>query len=154
MQVFTQSSPRTNFSSSQEQFLIIPIFFKKQIESLVKAQEPAPLFGFFYGEQRENYRIIKKIWPVAHAKSDANNIELSLEDFNQAKKLESGDKMRLLGCFYTSENGAVKKALLSSKELNSFSFLELKESKNETCIWSSSILDKSKNDMMSQKVIV
>lgn len=153
MHVSTQSSPSPADAPSTEQFLIVPIFFKTQIEALIKAHMPDSLFGFFYGEQRENYRIIKKIWPVPHSENKEREVSISPDDFEQAKALQRGDSLTLLGCFYTAKNGAIKKAILSQAQLDSFSFVELAESENEACIWSSSICAPS-HKMYSEKVIL
>ena len=153
MQVSTQSSPSTTIVSKNEQFLIVPIFFKNQIEALVKANIPDSVFGFFYGEQRENYRIIKKIWPVPHSESTDRKVTISPEDFEQAKTLQRGDSLTLLGCFYKAKNGAIRKAILSQVELQSFSFVELSETENESCIWSSSVCAPS-HQMYQEKVIL
>ena len=68
MQVSTQPSSSSIFAPYKDQFLIVPIFFKQQIESIIAAKAPEYAFGFFYGEQRENFRIIKKIWPLPRLK--------------------------------------------------------------------------------------
>lgn len=152
MHVSTHPSPNAKMKAVEDQFLIVPIFFKKQIESLVKENAPDSVFGFFYGEQRDNYRIIKKIWPVPHHADQPRTIAISAMDFDRAKALEQGDSLRLLGCFYTARNGALKRAILSNEEIDSFSFVELRESENETCLWTSS---KSTNHQMyNEKVIL
>lgn len=154
MHVSTQVIPSSSISVMKEQFLIVPIFFKNQIESLVKANEPDAIFGFFYGEQRENYRIIKKLWPVPHSEKNNKEVSITTKDFDQAKSLETSDTMRLLGCFYTAKNGAVRKAILSNKNIDSFSFVELSESDNETCIWSSIICATENSRSLIEKVIL
>ncbi|MBK8502126.1 MAG: hypothetical protein IPL46_07925 [Saprospiraceae bacterium] len=153
MQVSTQPSASSLFAPYKDQFLIVPIFFKQQIESIIAAKAPEYAFGFFYGEQRENYRIIKKIWPVARVEGSARNVVISSEDFENARQLE-GNKLRLLGCFYTSANGGVSKALLSSSQLDSFSFVKLRETENQTCIWSSSLRTGQAGKMINERGIL
>lgn len=154
MTVTTQPSLSILETPYQEQFLIVPIFFKKQIESIIAASTPGYVFGFFYGEQRENYRIIKKIWPVTSAGNDENQIFITARDFEAAKNLESGESLRLLGCFYSTENGKVRKALLSDSQIDSFSFVELKGGTNHTCIWKSSLTNPGSSRLIDQKVIL
>jgi hypothetical protein len=153
MQVSTQPSSSSIFAPYKDQFLIVPIFFKQQIESIIAAKAPEYAFGFFYGEQRENFRIIKKIWPIAKVEGSERNVTISSEDFEKARQLE-GNKLRLLGCFYTSANGGVSKALLSSQQLDSFSFVNLRETENQTCIWSSSLRTSETGKMINERVIL
>lgn len=153
MQVSTQPSSSSFITPTKDQFLIVPIFFKHQIESIIAAKAPAYAFGFFYGEQRDNYRIIKKIWPIAKVDSSIKSVMISADDFEKARQLE-GHNLRLLGCFYTSANGGVSKALLSSTQLDSFSFVKLKESENQTCIWSSSLCTSEPGKMINERVIL
>ncbi len=154
MQVTTRPLLRPLYTLMKEQFLIVPIFFKKQIESIIAAKAPGYTFGFFYGEQRENYRIIKKIWPLANVTTLEHQIVITASDFEAARNLEKGNNLRLLGCFYTSVKGRAQKALLSRTGMDSFSFVELKETANHTCIWRSSISSKNHSRLIDQKVIL
>jgi len=147
----TQNPHGHAMSVRKEQFLIVPIFFKKQIEEIIDAQAPNYSFGFFYGIEKDNYRIIKKIWPLKKVNSKGTRVLITSRDFRQARAMVRGTNLQLLGCFYTSENGSISKALLSGSDMDSFSFVELKGSE-ESCVWKSSICEN--DSMKEQKVIL
>ena len=151
MHVSTHEPTKLQHVQNQDQFLIVPIFFKNQIESLMRANAPDSIFGFFYGEQRDNYRIIKKIWPVPHNADNPKNVTISALDFDRARELEQGDSLRLLGCFYTSKRGGLKRAIIADQDIDSFSFVQLDESDSETCTWTSS---KSTNHRLYQEKVI
>ena len=155
MQALTQPNPSQINAQVQEQFLIVPIFFKKQIEAIIASQSTAYSFGFFYGVEKENYRIIKKIWPVNSVDRNGPNVKITRKDFENAKRLTEGTNLRLLGCFFTSDDGGVSKAILSSCCSRSFSFIKLRGSgQGQDRTWISSIRQKDSDYMVSQKVIL
>jgi hypothetical protein len=138
-----------------DQYLIVPIFFKQQIEAIIASSSPAYAFGFFYGDEIENYRIIKKIWPLRLANRDGSQIKISKQDFLQASLLTRGTSLKLLGCFFTSENGGVTKALLSDGHPATFSFIKLNGiGEGEKCTWTGSICKKGSDKLFVQKVIL
>ncbi|NND33622.1 MAG: hypothetical protein HKN76_13610 [Saprospiraceae bacterium] len=154
MQAATQPNPSQVNSQNQEQFLIVPIFFKKQIEAIIESKSPSYAFGFFYGTEQENYRIIKKIWPVNSVDRHGSEVKITRQDFENAKAITQGTNLKLLGCFFTSDNGGTSKAILSNNHPNSFSFIRLNEGHNGNVrTWSSSIRYKDSSSVVSQKVI-
>ncbi len=134
MHTATQPHPETHQDEKQDQFLIVPIFFQKQIHAIVEARSPEHTFGFFYGEEKDNFRIIKKIWPLQQIKRSGDHIILTKRDFENARDMVVGTSMKLLGCFYTSANGKINKAILSDSDLTSFSFVEVADN-----AWTSSL---------------
>ena len=155
MPTATQPSLAQTDTIPQEQFLIVPIFFKQQIEAIIASHSPKYAFGFFYGDEKENYRIIKKIWPVSHVANDGSEVKITKQDFLQASLLAEGTKLKLLGCFFTSESGGVSKALLAESHSNSFSFIKLKENGGESSrSWIGSICKKNSHEVHAQKVIL
>ena len=155
MQAATQPILAQSDIASPEQFLIVPIFFKKQIESIIASRSPEYTFGFFYGDEKENYRIIKKIWPVSHVATDGSKVKITKQDFLQASLNAEGTSLKLLGCFFTSESGGVCKALLAESHANSFSFIKLKENTGDlNRSWIGSICKKNSRQEHAQKVIL
>ena len=94
-EAFTPSLVDTN----AKRYLIVPIFFRQQIETVLEAHMPHQGFGFFFGSIEENYRIIKKIWPVRIASGWSNHVKD--EDLLQAKTIADESNLSLLGCFHT-----------------------------------------------------
>jgi tRNA G10 N-methylase Trm11 len=155
MQTVTQPMLAQADAASEEQFLIVPVFFKKQIEAIISASSPKYAFGFFYGDEKENYRIIKKIWPVSHVANDGSKVKITKQDFIQASLVVEGTNLKLLGCFFTSENGNVSKALLSESHADSFSFVKLKENNGQpNHTWIGSICQRNSREVLAQKVIL
>ena len=155
MHALTQPTITQLDSQNDEQFLIVPIFFKKQIESIIASQSPAYAFGFFYGDEKDNYRIIKKIWPVNSVDRKGSEIRITKHDFEKAILLTQGTNLKLLGCFFTSENGGVSKAILSNSYPTSFSFIKLKEGDNgANRTWIGSLRQRDAGQTVAQKVIL
>jgi hypothetical protein len=84
--------------SKEKQFLIVPVIFRHQIEAIAKVHYPQESFGFFYGTQNSNYRIIKKIWPI---KRSGTGTPFSTLDLQTAFQLSEECNLSLLGCFHT-----------------------------------------------------
>lgn len=136
----------------RQQFLIVPIFFKQQIEAVIKANAPDYTLGFLYGDEKDNFKIIKKIWPLAKVKGSGKQLKIDKDDFEKALELIQGSSMKLLGCFYTSSSGGVSKALLQEVNGTSFSFVELTNT-NDACSWISSH-QSADAQAVSEKVIL
>ncbi len=84
----------------QEKFLIVPIFFRRQIEALLENGSSPTNFGFFFGEEQEKFSIIKKIWSASEVPATSDrSFYLSIA---QQIALESG--LKLLGSFAASNN--------------------------------------------------
>ena len=90
----TASSPI--FITHEKKFLIVPIFFRKQIERFIESTDSAGI-GFIFGDEQDNFSIIKKVWTVENNESSA-----SVELLNRAKEMASSSGMVLLGMFYNN----------------------------------------------------
>ena len=123
-----------------KRYLIVPIFFRSQIETVLEAHMPHQGFGFFFGTSEDNYRIIKKIWPVKIASGWHNQIKV--EDLRQAKLLAAESNLQLLGCFHT---GPLIQFLDSDnlKMLTSdaFSTVRINMKEGKTHFWNSSLIE-------------
>lgn len=127
-------------ATKAKRYLIVPIFFRKQIETVLEAHMPHQGFGFFFGSIEENYRIIKKIWPVRIASGWSNQVKD--EDLLQAKAIANESNLSLLGCFHT---GPLVQ-FLGGKDLRmltsmAFSNVRINMKEGKTHFWSSSLIE-------------
>ncbi|NND05093.1 MAG: hypothetical protein HKN87_01825 [Saprospiraceae bacterium] len=148
---------RANISDSiadvdVKKYLIVPIFFRRQIEKVLEAHMPHQGFGFFFGTSENNYRIIKKIWPVKIASGWQNQIKG--EDLRQAKLLAEESNLQLLGCFH---NGPLVQFLdgdnLKILTSDSFSNVRINMKEGKTHFWNSGLIE-GPNLFSSPEVVI
>lgn len=126
--------------TNAKRYLIVPIFFRKQIETVLEAHMPHQGFGFFFGTIEENYRIIKKIWPVKISGGWSNQVKD--RDLLQAKTIANESNLSLLGCFHTGPLvqflGGKDLRILTSK---AFSNVRINMKEGKTHFWNSSLIE-------------
>lgn len=88
--------------SKKDKFLIVPIFFRQRIETLLESGASPTNFGFYYGEEQENFSIIKKIWSVKDLKINGR-LDLS-NCLSLAQQIAKESSLKLLGFFSSSNN--------------------------------------------------
>jgi len=106
----TNSTPEPVFVTQEKKFLIVPIFFRKQIEKYIESTLRSGM-GFIFGEDRENFSIIKKVWTVKEQRSSAYSDLLK-----QAKDIAAKSGMKLLGLFYSGDQTATYSADVFSQD--------------------------------------
>lgn len=111
----TDSTPEPVFITQEKKFLIVPIIFRKKIEQYMESSMSGGI-GFIFGNDKENFSIIKKIWTVGEEASDsyANLLKIAKEKASKAG-------MKLLGMFYSGDNSSITYStdIYSQEELTS-----------------------------------
>ena len=138
----------------EKQFLIVPVIFRHQIEALIRESPDRATFGFFYGVQLHNCRIIKKIWPIKDVEVDQyRTIRLSAGDFDRARQLTEGTNLTLLGCFY-ADGDLSNGDLTYSIEMESLSFVKVDCDRTKPLGWHSCFRLLPDDRVLEEKVLV
>ncbi len=136
-----------------KRYLIVPIFFQRQIESVLEAHMPNQGFGFFYGCISDNYRILKKIWPLK--RSVGWNKAVTTEVIQRAHQIADESQLALLGCFHT---GPLVQ-LLDWQDIKGisdalFSNIRLNMKAGKTHFWSSTLIDSESLNSRTETIIL
>ncbi|MDH3650670.1 MAG: M67 family metallopeptidase [Saprospiraceae bacterium] len=90
----------------RDRYLIVPIIIRKQIERLMEVSYPDEGVGFFYGDEKDNYRIIKRILPVNNAKDGdkRKRFEIDPRDYLQAERHAVEWGLSMIGIYHSHPN--------------------------------------------------
>lgn len=137
-------TPEPVFVTHQEKFLIVPIIFRRQIEKYMESSASGGL-GFIFGDDRERFSIIKKVWTVEEANT------LAKEDLlKQAQLISVESGLELLGVFYAHNHVALD----HSWPENMLSSFELVVENGTTKAWIPKNQTASAGTIIEQKVIL
>jgi proteasome lid subunit RPN8/RPN11 len=113
--------------------------------------------GFFFGDFKDQYRIIKKIWPIKNVciKDHRRHFSFDKMDLIKAKHFSKEWKMDLVGLFHSNPNC---RALPSLKDLEiafpAISLVIISLQNGVTQDWSSWQLNQETNSFLEEKVIL
>ncbi len=94
------SSPETVIVTKGKKFLIVPIIFRKKIEQYISRSPSRHHAGFLFGEDRENFSIIKKVWTI----EDGSTEKPTEYVVQKAKSIATTAGLNLLGLFFTDDS--------------------------------------------------
>ena len=140
-----------------KQYIIVPLIIRKQVEQILESHYPSMGGGFFFGDLKDQYRIIKKIWPIKNSciKDHRRNFSFDNTDFLKAKHFAQEWKMDLIGLFHSNPNC---RALPSLKDLEisvpGLSLVIISLQNGVIQDWTSWQLNQKSNSFLEEKVIL
>ncbi|MDH3245968.1 MAG: M67 family metallopeptidase [Saprospiraceae bacterium] len=128
----------------KDRYIIVPIIIRRQIERLLEGNYPNEGVGFFYGDEKDNYRIIKRILPVKNVKEgdQRKRFEIDPRDYLQAEKFAEEWSLSLLGIYHSHPNHpAIPSVHDLKRAVPYFSYIILSIENSITQDWTSWRLD-------------
>jgi len=137
--------------------VIIPIIIRRHLEETLEMAYPNEGCGFVFGVEKEDFRIIKKIWPVENIKPGDKTRRFMIDprDYLKAEKLAVSWGMDLLGIYHSHPNHPARPSIHDfNNAVPYFSFIILSVYNGKTASWSSWRLDDDGSEFISEKVIL
>lgn len=138
-------------------FVIIPVIIRKHLEEALEKAFPNEGCGFVFGVEKEDYRIIKKIWPVRNAKpgDQTRRFMIDPRDYLKAEQFAVSSGMDLLGIFHSHPNHPAKPSIHDFQSaVPYFSFIILSIYDGKTVDWTSWRLHDDGSEFVSENVII
>ena len=138
-------------------FIIVPVIIRKHLEDALEKSFPNEGCGFIFGVEKEDFRIIKKIWPVRNAKlgDQTRRFMIDPRDYLKAEQFAVSSGMDLLGIYHSHPNHPANPSIHDFHcAVPYFSFVILSIYNGKTVDWASWRLHDDGSEFVSEKVIL
>lgn len=149
MLVATRGALQGTIISDYREYIIVPIFFRKQLETNVEKSNFDASLSLVFGNETENYRIVKSIRSIPIEKLT------SAEEMKQSiRNIIEGSKQKFIGYVYSGSKFSRKDLPIPNQHDGSVSFIQLKVLNGITQDWNSWISKDLNDTVETQKVIL
>ena len=150
MLVATRGALKGTVISDFREYIIIPIFFRKQIESFVEKATFDSSLCLIFGDEKENYRIVKSVKPIAFPEGGYNSDTLE----SQIEEVINSTNISLIGYAYSGQLFSRIGLPIPKGHQGTLSFIQLKVLNKVTQDWTSWITKDCNTSVEKQKVIL
>ncbi len=149
MLVATRGALQGTVISEYREYIIVPIFFRKQLETNVEKSNFDASLSLIFGDETENYRIVKSIRSVPfEILTSTAATEKSIDEIIDTSK------QQFIGYVYSGKNFSRRELPIPNHHEGSVSFIQLKVLNGITQDWNSWISKDLNQTVEKQKVIL
>lgn len=149
MLVATRGALQGTVISDYREYIIVPIFFRKQLETNVEKSNFDASLSLVFGDETENYRIVKSIRSVPCEKlTSVVEMKQSIRD------IINESKQKFIGYVYSGSKFSRRELPIPYQHNGSVSFVQLKVLNGITQDWNSWISKDLNHTVETQKVIL
>lgn len=149
MLVATRGALQGTVISDYREYVIVPIFFRKQLETNVEKSNYDASLSLIFGDETENYRIVKSVRTVPfETLTSAIKMKQSIDH------IIDGSKQKFLGYVYSGSKFSRRELPVPGHHEGSVSYIQLKVLNGITQDWNSWISKDLNQTVEAQKVIL